>query len=63
MLAFCHENYFDDIVGFAKDIIGIELSEQQKLVAEDLVKHKKVVVKSGHKRSVSFRSNASKKTM
>ena len=49
LLELCHEKYFDDPVGFANDILGIDLSEQQEEVAEALVQYRKVVVKSGHK--------------
>lgn len=57
LLETCNELYFDNPIGFANDILGIDLSEQQEEVAEALVQYRKVVVKSGHKSSVSLSSD------
>lgn len=41
--------YFDDIVGFARDILGVELYDKQIEVANDVAEWNAVAVRSGHK--------------
>lgn len=52
-LELCQERYYDDPVLFSEEVIGIELTHQQKQALSLLAKGKhKLAIKSGHKQSV-----------
>lgn len=48
------ELYFNDIRAWAKDKLGVTLWNKQVAIAENLVKHRRVAVKSGHGVGKSF---------
>ncbi len=50
LLKICNEKYYNDPIGFAKDVIGMTPTKQQAIALDKLANgKKKVAVKSGHK--------------